>query len=853
MRRRSTLRAGIRVLAICMMLTVSSAAHAVTTSWNTDVSGLFTTAANWDNGVPDSDDTAIFNRGFVGYTVTFPGGTIFEPPVNYAINYLRVNNNHVNFVWNDSFPLQASPSLSVLNPDVSIVVGENAGEVGILGTTLASFSGANTSIGRAPGANGTLNVVGGTFSMSGNLDVGDSGTGTLNVTNGGDVVSSLSHIGQFTGGEGHVTVSGTGSSITVPQLYLGGSPSSPGSSGGGAGTLTIQDGGTVSTGTEAQSYIGFRGSGALNIQNGGSFSGSATISFDHGSTGTVMVTGPGSQWIEYSQLDVGQSSNSTGTLTILNGGLVSGSSSWVRSTGTATVSGDGSTWNNSLGLTVDSNLTIDDGGSVTSGTADIGLLSSTDSSVTVAGAGSQWTIAGELRVGRFFSRGTLNVTNGGIVSSAAALLGAGEEGGTVNVDGPDSTWTIDGVLDVGAFGPGTLSITGGSTVSNGTAFVGPISSAITVDGPGSTWTSEGDLIIDSGELMVSDGATVAVNSGILEIGQASRVAGDGLLSGIVINRGLINPGLNPGAMTGVTTGSLDVDGLYYIQSSTGELQIRLAGTTPGTDYDQLQVNGAVTLNGTLSVALANSFAPSAGNVFDILDWGSLSGTFDTLQLPMLAAGLEWDTSHLYVTGVLSVVPMLPGDYNDDGAVDAADYVAWRKGVGVATTPANYDLWRTNFGRTAGSGASVSTNGFSQVPEPASVMLIVAGIVIGRLTVSRRRRYDTAALGAFFLSFGGRRLRIPRVGPPGQGPVERFNPCKIPLLDSILGSSNESSAHWRDNAGNFLSADQHLFRGSDRDNRRRTDASEPAALVGVELQHCLKRHLSLAERRRRRQH
>ncbi len=41
-------------------------AHAVTTSWNTDASGVFTAAANWDNGVPDSDDTAIFNRGFVG-------------------------------------------------------------------------------------------------------------------------------------------------------------------------------------------------------------------------------------------------------------------------------------------------------------------------------------------------------------------------------------------------------------------------------------------------------------------------------------------------------------------------------------------------------------------------------------------------------------------------------------------------------------------------------------------------------------------------------------------------------------------------------------------------------------------
>ena len=53
----------------------------------------------------------------------------------------------------------------------------------------------------------------------------------------------------------------------------------------------------------------------------------------------------------------------------------------------------------------------------------------------------------------------------------------------------------------------------------------------------------------------------------------------------------------------------------------------------------------------------------------------------------------------------------PGDYNDDGIVDAADYVVWRKAQGQAATfftgadgdgsglvdDADYDLWRSRFG------------------------------------------------------------------------------------------------------------------------------------------------------------
>jgi hypothetical protein len=69
----------------------------------------------------------------------------------------------------------------------------------------------------------------------------------------------------------------------------------------------------------------------------------------------------------------------------------------------------------------------------------------------------------------------------------------------------------------------------------------------------------------------------------------------------------------------------------------------------------------------------------------------------------------------------SVPPGLAGDFNDDGAVDAADYVVWRKSDG---TPAGYNEWRSNFGRTAGSGSALGAAG---VPEPSTVLLVAAAV------------------------------------------------------------------------------------------------------------------------------
>lgn len=94
---------------------------------------------------------------------------------------------------------------------------------------------------------------------------------------------------------------------------------------------------------------------------------------------------------------------------------------------------------------------------------------------------------------------------------------------------------------------------------------------------------------------------------------------------------------------------------------------------------------------------------------------------------------------------LSEMVGLDGDYNNDGAVDAADYTVWRdnlggnssalngNGTGAATVvQADYDHWKTNFGSTAFGGGIAAAG----VPEPATLTLgLLALGLAGRL---RRR-------------------------------------------------------------------------------------------------------------------
>jgi hypothetical protein len=254
-----------------------------------------------------------------------------------------------------------------------------------------------------------------------------------------------------------------------------------------------------------------------------------------------------------------------------------------------------------------------------------------------------------------------------------------------------------------------------------------------------------DDITNSGSINVSSAGTLKSTAVFFGSLSGNGVGG----GGNVFIEGDARPGFSPGVM------SFGGDVAFGPFASVA---IELAGTTPGTQHDQLAIAGAVALGGTLDISLINGFMPAAGQVFDILDWGSLDGVFDELVLPTLAGSLQWNTSELYISGVISVIPGgLFGDYNEDGAVNAADYTVYRNrraGIGGTTLPNDagaagvtiddYNYWKAHYGEPNGSGASLSDH-TANVPEPASLVLLALATACGLWTRRRRAGPDSSAL------------------------------------------------------------------------------------------------------------
>jgi hypothetical protein len=117
--------------------------------------------------------------------------------------------------------------------------------------------------------------------------------------------------------------------------------------------------------------------------------------------------------------------------------------------------------------------------------------------------------------------------------------------------------------------------------------------------------------------------------------------------------------------------------------SSNVLTMEIGGRTPGpgapvdNGYDKLIFTSLatpqVTWGGTLNVALINSFAPTAGDVFDLFDFDAArdAGTFATLNLPTLSTGLLWNSANLYTDGTLRIAldPAFPGRVWDGGGAD----------------------------------------------------------------------------------------------------------------------------------------------------------------------------------------
>ena len=257
--------------------------------------------------------------------------------------------------------------------------------------------------------------------------------------------------------------------------------------------------------------------------------------------------------------------------------------------------------------------------------------------------------------------------------------------------------------------------------------------------------SQDALVFPNGTLTLEGGtlATTAISfEGGGQFNWTSGTLHVGVFEGDLTNPP--NGTLAPGRSAGSTTILGD-----YTQQAGAVLEIEIGGTATATQFDFVDVNGTATLGGELELALIDGFVPSAANQFVVLNADDLLSFFTNVGNAQRLNTADGRASFLVHYGPTSAfnpnqivltnfLSMLPGDYNQNGTVDAADYALWRDNNGSPTSLPNddtpgvaaddYSRWRANFGRTVsgGSGASVGFVG-STAPEPSSLILLLAGI------------------------------------------------------------------------------------------------------------------------------
>jgi hypothetical protein len=92
----------------------------------------------------------------------------------------------------------------------------------------------------------------------------------------------------------------------------------------------------------------------------------------------------------------------------------------------------------------------------------------------------------------------------------------------------------------------------------------------------------------------------------LTIGETGRLTGSGVIWGSIINSGVVSPGNSPGL--------LEIHG-DFVQDPLGHLILEIAGPF---EFDQLQIDGLATFQGTLEILLGEDFTPDLGQEFPLI-------------------------------------------------------------------------------------------------------------------------------------------------------------------------------------------------------------------------------------------
>lgn len=296
----------------------------------------------------------------------------------------------------------------------------------------------------------------------------------------------------------------------------------------------------------------------------------------------------------------------------------------------------------------------------------------------------------------FVDQRTYNEISFGSIEGAGtlALRGAhvtvGSRNSSTTVSGPivDNLSGLSAGGQLTKVGSGTLTLAGANTYSS---FTTVNEGAVTVSG-----SIVGGAIVNAGGVLNGSGT---------------------IIGGVTVNAGgVFAPGLSPGAIT--------VDDLTLQSGSALNFELGAAAR------DRIVVvgGGDIALGGALNVTLLDGYTPTLGQSFPLFEGeiGAIVGSFDTVVAPIFN-GLTFSLvqSAGFVALEVGAAPLLPGDYNVDGVVDAADYTVWRDNLGRQASLPNddtpgvaaddYTRWRSYYGAEAAAAAET-------VPEPTSSMM-----------------------------------------------------------------------------------------------------------------------------------
>ena len=521
------------------------------------------------------------------------------------------------------------------------------------GTTIRLAAGGVSDGTLAAAATAVVEWTGGTFTLNPGTPLNGAGVYRLN---GGNVMVAadltvenlaLLSLSSTLGGPGTITIA-SGMNWTAGTIS-------------GTGQMIIAPGATLNAAFPSQVNL------ARTLENGGTVNWTGAGTF--GLSGAVITNRAGAL---FHAQNAAQFQVFSGANRIDNAGTFRKSAS----TGTTTVA-NGIGFNNSGAVEIQSGTLVFNGGFTNLGTVSL----SPGTTHRLAGSG--------VSVGTFTAATTAVVewTGGAFtLNPGAQLNGAGLyrlNGGSVVAD---SNLTVENLDLVSAFS--TLSGAGAVTIASRL-----------------NWTA--GLMIGSGKTIIQLGATlnlavtnaVALNNRTLENAGTVLWTGPGLVqisSAVITNRagglfeaqnaarfeafgldrfdnaGTFRKSVSPGTTTvpsGVSFnnfGTVDIrSGILaanggYVSAPNALLNCALGGTMAGTNYGQLKVAGAVTLNGALSVDLLPGFSPATNDTFTVLTAGTRSGAFASFSFPSNAVTMQLSNSLnsviVRVTGI--VVPDL---------------------------------------------------------------------------------------------------------------------------------------------------------------------------------------------------